>query len=177
MKTIKFSLLAFLCLFIASCSSDDTPNTDSSMVTGTWNLEAFDYSGETTGNFDGMDISAAYQGLAKNIDATLSFNSDNTFDFQGDYDVELTTGGMTQVVPMEDVSSSGTWRIEGNNLITSGAVGQVQGEGVQGPQESIMRISEVSESRMVLLVDQEDKITEGGMEFTMVSSARYILSR
>jgi len=53
---------------------------------GTWNLEAFDFSGSTSGNFEIVDLSSDYSGEARNIDTALSFNEGNTFNFEGSYD-------------------------------------------------------------------------------------------
>lgn len=178
MKTIKFSLLAILFICLTACSTDDdSPNVDTSMITGVWNLQEFNYSGETSGNFEGMDINTSFEGIAENIDATLSFNEDNTFNMAGSYDVRLTSEDITEVVPVNNASSSGTWKIEGDYIITSGAVGQVQGQGIAGPQEGRMRISEVSESRMVLIIDQESTTNQGGMDFTIKMDGRYVLTR
>lgn len=178
MKTIKFSVVLLLFISLIACSTDDdSPNIDSSMVTGEWNIEEFNYTGETSGNFEGMDISSSFEGIAENINATLSFNEDNTFNMAGSYDVRLSAEGITEIVPVNNASSSGTWRIEGDYIITSGAVGQVQGQGVAGPQEGRMRINEVSESRMVLIIDQESNVSQGGMEFTMKMDGKYVLTK
>lgn len=178
MKTIKFSLLAFLFIFATSCSSDDdSPNVDRSMVVGDWNLQAFNYSGSTSGSFEGVDLSTNYDGEAENINAVLSFNEDNTFDFSGSYDIILNAEGTSQVVNMEDVASTGNWRMDGNYIISSAAIGQVQGQGVQGPDEGLMRVSEISENRMVLDVDQESSTTQGGMVFILKTTGRYVLTR
>ncbi|MDR5592041.1 lipocalin family protein [Christiangramia sp. SM2212] len=178
MKTIKFSLIAFLFISFVACSTDDdSPNVDTSMITGVWNIEEFNYTGETSGNFEGMDINASFEGVAENIDATLSFNEDNTFIMAGSYDVRLSSEGITEVVPVNNASSSGTWKIEGDYIITSGAVGQVQGQGVAGPQEGRMRISEVTETRMVLIIDQESTTSQGGMDFTMKMDGIYVLTK
>lgn len=176
MKTIKFSMFALLCIFFISCSSDDEPvNVDSSMVTGDWIIESFNYNGESSGTFEGIDLSTTYEGVGENIDAVLSFNDDNTFDFQGNYDVRLTAEGITEVVSMDDATSSGNWSLDGDYIVTSAAIGQVQNQAVQGPSESRMRISEVSENRMVLIIDQEDTMTQGGMEFNIKTGGRYVL--
>ncbi len=177
MKTIKFSLVTLLFISFLSCTEDDSPSTDTSMVTGTWNIEAFDYSGTSSGNFEGIDMTINYSGVAENIDATLTFNQNNTFNFEGSYDVALTTEGFTQTVHMSNVSSTGSWEKEGDYLITTGAMGQVQGQGVPGPQESEMWISEISENRMELIIDQETMINQNGIDFTVKTNGRYLLTR
>ena len=178
MKTIKISLFTFLLILLSSCSSDnENSEVDRAMVVGTWNLEAFNYSGSTSGNFEGVDLSSDYSGEARNIDATLSFNEDNTFNFEGNYDVVLETEGMTQTVPMNNVSSTGNWRMEGDYIISSAAIGQVQGQGVQGPEEGRMRVSEVTANRMVLDIDQENNVNQNGMELNMTTIGRYVLTR
>ena len=67
--------------------------------------------------------------------------------------------------------------MEGDYIISSAAIGQVQGQGVQGPQEGRMRISEISENRMVLDVDQESTTSQAGMEFQIKTTGRYVLTR
>jgi len=177
MKTIKFSLFVIFLILLSACSSDDSPNVNTAMVTGEWNMEAFDYSGETSGNFEGMDLNTSYSGVGENIDAILSFNADNTFDFSGSYDVRFTAEGFTEMVPVSNASSSGTWKIEGDYIVTSQTIGQVQGQGVQGPQEGRMRISEVSENRMILIIDQESTTSQNGMEFTISMDGKYVLTK
>ncbi len=177
MKNIKFSLLALLFIAVTSCSEDDAPSKNNSMIVGDWKLEEFNYQGETSGTYQGMDLSSSYEGIGKNINATLSFNEDNTFDFQGDYEVDLSYEGMTQNYPMENVSSSGNWSVDGDYIITSSAIGQVQTQAVVGPQEGRMRISELTENRMVLIIDQESTMSQSGMDFMIRMGGKYVLSR
>ena len=67
--------------------------------------------------------------------------------------------------------------MEGDYITSSAAIGQIKGQGVQGPEEGRMRISENTANRMVLDIDQENKVNQNGMELNMTTIGRYILTR
>ena len=163
-----------------SCSDDSesiTLSEEEKMLVGAWQIQSFNYTGTSTGMFGGMEMTSTYKGVAQNLDAVLSFNDNRTFNFQGSYDVKLTVETMDLMVPVQDASSSGDWYIQDNYLYTSDALGQVNNEMVQGPQDGRMRIQENTENRLVLKIDQESEVNQNGMEFLVKLSGEYILTK
>ncbi len=177
MKTIKLSLLAILFITFSSCSKDDDNNSDlnTSMMLGEWNLESFNYEGTSEANFEGFDFSTSYSGVSENEDFTLTFNENNTFESNGKYDVRLTVEGITQLVPLETTTSTGDWSVNGNILTTSSLFTQVNGSPTQSESISEMRITEITENRMVLSFDQESKVNQSGLDYTVTLIGEYIL--
>ena len=178
MKKFKFYMIAIAVILLASCSKDDDQplNVEDSMILGEWNLEEFDYQGKTSGNVEGNEITTTYEGMARNINATLNFKEDNTFQGSGNYDIVLTLQGTTVTQPV-NFDSSGTWKLEGNSLIAEGLRGDTQEGPVAGASESIMEISEISDRHMVLIIDQEAKVTQDGIDYTVTQSGKYVLAK
>lgn len=180
MKTIKLSLLAILFIAFSSCSKDDDSSSDlnSSMIVGEWNLSALNYSGKTEINFQETNYTTTYSGVAENIEYTLTFNADNTFSSQGGYDVNLTTEGISQIIAINDFTSSGDWSIDGNILKTSTNFAQMSNSDM-AETESVgeVIIQEMTENRIVLTIDQVSKFNESGFENIATISGEYILTR
>jgi len=180
MKTIKLALLTFLFITFSSCSKDSDNNSDlnSSMIVGEWNLSSLNYNGKTELNFNDTNYTTVFSGVAENIAYTLTFNANNTFKTEGGYDVNLTTDGFSQIYPIVGYTSSGDWSIEGNILKTSVGLAQLN-EGELTASESVgeVIIQEITENRMVLIVDQVTKFNESGFENIATVSGEYILTR
>lgn len=180
MKTIKLSLLAILFIAFSSCSKDDDSSLDlnSSMIVGEWNLSSLNYAGKTEVIFQETNYSTTYSGVAENIDYTLTFNADNTFSSQGGYDVNLTTEGISQIIAINDFSSSGDWSIDGNILKTSTNFAQMNNSNmVDAESVGEIIIKEMTENRIVLTVDQVSNFNESGFENIATISGEYILTR
>lgn len=180
MKTIKLLLLSGIVISFMSCSDEnESPSLseEEKMLVGAWQIQSFNYSGTSTGNFSGMEVSSSYQGVAHDIDAVLTFRDNRTFGMQGSYNVTLTVEGFDFLVPIEDASSSGDWYVEGEYLYTSNALGQVNNQMVQSPEDGRMRIQESTENRMVLLIDQEEEISQNGVDYLVEVSGQYVLTK
>lgn len=181
MKTIKILVLAFVIISTYSCSDDGdsvTLSEEEKMLVSAWKLESFQYTGTTTGNFEGIDLSSSYEGIGQDVDAVLTFKDNRTFNFEGSYDVLLSVTGFDgMLIPVENASSSGDWYIEGGYLYTSDAFGQVDNQMVQNPEDSRMRIQENTENRLVLVIDQESEISENGVDYIVKLSGQYILTK
>lgn len=177
MKTIKLSLLAIIFIAFSSCSKDDEPDTNTSMMLGEWNLSTFNYQGTSDATYEGMNLSTSYTGEAENVDFTLTFNDDNTFKAQGKYDVRLIVEGITQVVSMDNTASSGDWSVDGNVLNTSTLFTQINGSPSQGESASKLIIKELTANRMVLTFDQESEISQSGLDYTISLNGEYVLTK
>ena len=180
MKTIKLSLLAIFFIAFSSCSKDDDNSSDlnSSMIVGVWNLSSLNYEGVTEVNFDGTNITSSFTGIGEDIDATLTFNADNTFKNQGSYKVNLTTEGFSQTVPIDDFSTSGDWSINGNILNTSTNLAQISNGGFTPAETtSEVTIQEMTENRIVLIFEQISKFDASGFENISTISGEYVLTR
>ena len=178
MKTIKLSFLAVLFIALSSCSKDDEPNANSSTMLGEWNLNSMFYDGKTELIYDDSNFTTSYNGTAKNIDFTLTFNADNTFNAQGGYDVDLIIEGISQTVSIEDYMANGDWSIDGNKLITSTNFAQMSNGDVM-PAESTgdLIIQELTDNRMVLRFEQISNFETSGFENIATISGEYILTR
>lgn len=178
MKTIKLSLFALMFISLCSCSKDESPNLNATMIVGEWNLSSFNYDGKTEMNYEDTNYTSNFSGVAENIDLTLTFNSNNTFQSKGSYDVNLTIEGYSQIYPVSGYTSSGNWSVDGNILKTTTNLAQMS-EGEVGSGESVgdMIIQEITENRMVLTIDQVTKINESGFENIATISGEYVLTR
>ena len=181
MKTIKILVLTFFIISTFSCSDDGDSvslTEEEKMLVGAWKIESFQYTGTTTGNFEGMDLNSTYEGIGQDIDAVLTFRDNRTFKFEGSYNVLLSVTGFDgMLIPVENASSSGDWYIQDNYLYTTDTFGQVDNQMVQNPEDSRMRIQENTENRLVLIIDQESEITENGVDYIVKLSGEYILTR
>ena len=178
MKTIKLSLLAILFIFFSSCSKDDEPDLNSSMMLGEWNLSSLNYEGKTELNYEGTNYTTTYSGVAENIDFTLTFNADNTFESKGSYDINLILEGFSQILPIEDFTSSGDWSIDGNVLKTTTLLADMSNsEFVPADSVGEIIIQEMTENRVVLIIDQVSIFEVSGFENTATLSGEYVLTR
>lgn len=181
MKTIKILVLSLFIIATFSCSDDGDSvslSEEEKLLVGAWKVESFQYAGTSTANFEGMELSSTYQGIGQDVDAVLTFKDNRTFDFQGSYDVFLSISGIEgMLIPVENASSSGDWYIKDNYLYTSDAIGQVDNQMVQNPEDSRMRIQESTENRMVLIIDQESELNENGLDYLIKLSGQYILTK
>lgn len=180
MKTFKFSLLALLFISFISCSSDsDDPEeeigegTISSEIVDEWNLEAWDYS--MTSSFEGVSVTTL--GEAKDINASLKFNSDNTFNFQGNYTIIMDIEGITNEMPVNGASSTGDYSIDGYMLNLSNTLGEMQGQQVPSSGGGEMEIVEISENTLILRGEQEIVTEMAGMTSRIEVNEYYEFSR
>lgn len=153
MKNLSKLMFAFLLVF-ASCSSDDDNNQNDLTVdiTGSWELTNLEYSGENETVFQGQTITLVYSGFGKDFDAQAVFSENpNTIQTLGSYTIELSFEfmGITQTIDtpinLSDDISSGTWSVEGNQMIiVDGDTGEVQ----------TAEIIQLTQNKMVLLMEQ-----------------------
>ena len=181
MKIFKYFLLTAALVFFVSCSKDDdNPGTDSSMVLGEWNLEEFSYSGSTTATQGDQTVSSTYTGEAYDLDARVIFNSATNYSTEGSYTIKLTTtvNGQTMVqdYPYSDISGSGTYRVEGNKLITTSNA--PPDPGLVDPMATAEgTIVELTANRMVLFAEQVVNSTMQGAEVEIRNETLQVFSR
>lgn len=123
MKYIKFILLSFLVITLASCTKDDAPSA-SAPVEGSWKLtQGTIENGTVVANMQGFPVTLSVTGEFVEIGENnrLLLTSDNTYSTIPDtVVVELTFDilGMkqTETVPVDNLFTSGTWERTGEQL-------------------------------------------------------------
>lgn len=178
MKTIKLCLLGFLCISLISCSKDEEPDGGiSGSLQGQWNLTEFEYTGYSETKVDGISMRADFKGIAENIDASMTFHENGTFDSEGVYDVILRGEGMT--LPYRDLSyeSSGNYQISGNKIDITNFEGTSTPGAYEVASEKGMTIVELTESRLVLDVTEEVTIIEDDGEAFISITGQYVYAR
>lgn len=178
MKTIKLCFLGILCISLISCSKEDEPKNDiSGSLEGTWNLAEFEYEGYSDTKLDGVDYHTTYSGIAENINASLTFHENGTFESEGEYDVILTGEGMT--IPYRDLSytSSGNYQVTGNRIDITNFEGDSNPGAYSVASEKEMIIVELTESRLVLDFTEDVTITEDDDEAFISTTGQYIYTR
>ncbi len=91
MKNPKYLLLIAVLVSLVSCSKDENPGVDVSLVLGEWNLEEITYSGTSTVTQGGQTLTSSYTGEAIDLDARVIFNNDNKFRTEGSYTIKVIT--------------------------------------------------------------------------------------
>lgn len=161
MKKISFLIVAVL--LMVSCSSDDDNSTPESeinaSIVGVWDLVDFEYGGTTDTRAQGQSIRSEFIGEAFNIDYSLTFEEDpNVVTANGGYDVRLTTTtfGQTSIQEVSNLNSinTGDWEIVDGNILRSTTDGEV----------SDLKIETLTETRLVLLIDDQQTISDFGVE-------------
>lgn len=125
MKFLNSLILLALLGVLFSCGGDDSDDImNSDPLVGEWRMVSLDYSGtSTTINPYGPPLVSEFVGTARDINTTITFNSDNTFSSEGAYTIDLVTdyGGTTfeESTEFEGFMGSGTWALDGNTLTTT----------------------------------------------------------
>ncbi len=178
MKTSKFFLLGIFFISLISCSEDEDPPTmNLSLIETTWHLAAFEYEGYTDSKIDGIEMHTDYEGVAENINATITFHANGTFESQGEYDIIFSGEGMT--IPYRDLSyaSSGNYRVSGNTIDVTNFQGASTPGAIVASSEKIMTIVELTENRLVLDFIEDITITEDDDEAFISIRGQYIYTK
>ncbi|UKM64101.1 lipocalin family protein [Flavobacteriaceae bacterium GSB9] len=167
-------LFTLLIAIMTSCSSDDSTSEITADIVGTWEMTDYDYTGTTKTTFEGQTYSADYVGEAFNIDYRMTFNENpNTIETEGSFSLELTTTAFgetsTQVVNTDDVETinAGTWEIQNGNLVTQ----------ADGGIEATYKIEELTETSLVLSLNQEVDISQSGVTAKTTINAKMFFQR
>ncbi|GAB1858002.1 hypothetical protein MHTCC0001_28390 [Flavobacteriaceae bacterium MHTCC 0001] len=152
-------LLAITVLVFTSCSKDDDALEVSGNIIGTWEMTDYDYSGATTTTVQGQSITADFVGEALDLDYRITFEENlNILTTDGGFIIRLTTTLSGQTTTQDyntnqiESINSGTWEIVNNELITT----------AEGGVEGRYKILELTESSLVLLLDQELDLSQSG---------------
>jgi len=136
---MKLSLLLSFVMIIVGCAKTDdggprgpndvfnefdsiTLSEDSQLLLGKWNLESFNYSGQSITEIFGVSSSSTFTGVGKDINSSLTFTADNIITAEGGYTIELTTAfegtESSSDIPVGPFNTSGTWVKISNTLTT-----------------------------------------------------------
>ena len=129
---MKRLFLLSLSVFFIACSSDDDSTGVSiaeADLVGTWDLTSFEQSGSTSTTVAGQTIASTFTAVGSQFDFTTTFTADpNQASSEGTYVIDVRTETAGEVVEEQatvdsnDFDSgalSGTWRIEGDKLLTN----------------------------------------------------------
>lgn len=157
MKILKFTIYLTLLstLFLTSCSKDsdgDSVGSNSNLF-GTWNLESFEYTGNTTNIIAGITTNSISTGIARDINANMKIDEEKMI-FSGSYIVDLEImsdfGNLNSVTPFEDFESINYYEKEGDLLtftmvMSNGSVQDLSN------QTTTMEIIEITSNSLTLL--------------------------
>lgn len=180
MKILKYSLLSAALVFFISCSKDDNPEVNSSLVLGEWDFEEFTYSGTSTTTIGGESATSTYTGEAYDLDAGINFESDGNYSVQGKYIIKLTNTvygqTMVQDYPFTGINVTGKYRIEGNKMFVTA---NVPAGGINlnptGTTEGV--IVELTVNRLVIASKQEANVTEQGVQVKIIHEEYQVFTR
>ena len=173
MKT-KFKLVLFVAFGLTlfnSCTSDndDSSSTDGNLL-GTWEMVEFNYSGDTTTEFQGQSFSTDYVGMGSNFDNTILVITENPNEmaFSGSYDINLdfTFQGQTQsqTSSIEDAQSVSTWSRSGNTLTIEGEIVSVEGTELDEVGSQEYTIQELTDTTLILVSSITQVVSEQGVD-------------
>jgi hypothetical protein len=162
----KYTLLSILFvafLSMTSCDEDDsTTAVQSSEVVGTWDISDFVTDSETIIEFDNQQLITIGRNELVSSNATITFNSDGTYTYDGEYELETFVDGQSVGTQVFDVGNgSGTWSVSGNVLTSSG------GSPEYGMSEGDSDITELTPNRMVLETSNSQVIEHNGTSNTV----------
>jgi hypothetical protein len=178
MKKIKLSVLTFCFMSFISCSKEDNSvDSNTKEIIGTWTLTELEYTGFSNSKIDGMSITIEYSGTAENIEAKTTFQENGEFESQGEYDVILTSEGMT--IPYRDLSyaSTGNYTMSGNSIEITNFVGESTPGSTLASSEKSMTIDELTSNKLILDFIEEITITEGSDEAFISTTGQYVFTR
>lgn len=167
MKTIKIIILMLSFVTFVSCSKDDDSlNIDPDVnIAGVWEMVNYDLNSKYTFSYEGENGTFDYSVTGKDYDYQVIFTENpNYVTSSGGYTSVITTSLLGEKNTQEVYTSSedfengmigGTWRIEGNKLIT-----------IVDEVETSMDIKELIQNRIKLQMDLKNAtlLTPGEMQ-------------
>ncbi|RZS92241.1 lipocalin family protein [Aquimarina brevivitae] len=179
MKNINYFVLLLLIVTSFGCSSDDdgTLTVDESLIPGTWEVTSVvSNDGRFSGTVENIPITGSFTAEGKNYTAVITFvegtgEAANTYTSTGGFSLDITVQIPTQdpVVVEEDFPDylgSGTWSVEGNNLIT-----------VTLDQQTNFTITNLTTDTMALAVSLDEEVVVDNTTFTLDGTLEITLSK
>lgn len=181
MRALKMLLLTTAMVIVCSCSKEENEHEiDHSMLLGEWNLTEFSYSGTSSLTDGGETSSLSYSAEAVDMDARVKFVDETNYTTAGRYTITLTTTMDGEIIvqqyPFSDITGSGTYKIEGNRMISQPQSSAYQDE-MQLMNSSEVIIRELTSSRMVLVMEMHTVAEEEGMQAEITLDMIQILTR
>jgi len=177
MKTqLRLLTIAFLSVLVFnSCSEDNDSNNDTGGdLLGAWDMAEFNYSGTSSAEFQGIDITTEYDGVGTNIDAQMNITENpNEILFSGSYDIDLTVmfqgQTQTQTFPIDNAQSVSTWTRSGNTLTVEGEFVSVEGTDLNQAEIQTQEyiIEELTDDTLVLTTTTVQEINQQGVTSTV----------
>lgn len=171
MKKLSALLCLFTLFFAFTCENEpldfdaETGETDVELL-GEWNLSEFTAEVSTSTEFQGQQISSDVEVYSTTVDYTLNFTESN-FNTNGSYSyiASVTVNGTE--VPQEpytltDVSGSGGYSVNGNEMTTDGAFFEFTFEGMDFSEldEGQTATFQISDNGQTLTFSQSDTTTQ-----------------
>jgi hypothetical protein len=169
MKPIKLLLLvSALCFW--SCSSDDDSNSSNAEVDilGTWTAISVEFDTASVIEINGQGGAVVCNGEGYDIDTEITFTEEpNEFFTEGDFSVmnDCTPGGESVLEDVEALGS-GTWTLEGDQLILT-----------EGDETIEVDIDLITEDQISLSFEQEVSFVDGPINTTTTINAEIVLDR
>ncbi|MEM8969290.1 MAG: hypothetical protein AAGE93_22930 [Bacteroidota bacterium] len=118
MKLIQSFFILLLAVSLSACPSDDDPEPSRAEVEGTYRLTFYEFAATNLHEFDGEWIDSELEEPYKavDIDMTVTFHSDGTFQPEGGYTLQSATGVSTI---RRHLWGEYKWKIEGDKLYFS----------------------------------------------------------
>ncbi len=178
-----FNLLFLLAaLLMISCGGDDDFDPDN-LILGNWTATELVVSGETVAEFFGEEIKTSFNVTGTSMDYNLtleetSYNVNGGYTLVASFDVNGMESSST--IPYQDIEGNGTYRVEGDTLISNGALFNIEVNGqtvneVQGEAKAF--IETLTETQMVITQDIETISNQSGFETTNITSTRSVWTR
>lgn len=172
----------FICAFLVttvSCGDDDeaTTSVEENIVVGVWDLEALNYSGESSTAIEGTTIVQSFTGEAINIDATFTFSENpNEAVIAGSYDIFLTTTVNGQTIEQTVGSGEAGLAIDGNEPSTWSINGD-QMTLVSEGETQVYTIVTLNQNTLVLNYTENVEVTQNGITTSSSLDATITMTR
>jgi len=160
-----FTLLtAFTCENEALDNDIDSSTDNNENLVGMWSLQEFEVSVSTSTNFEGQVISSDIDVYSTEVNYTLEF-AENTFTTNGNYTYHTTivvNGDEVSNEPysLDDVTGSGTYSTDGNEMTVDGSFFEFNFEGMdesitEGEQTGTFQLSDDGQT-LIFLQDETE---------------------
>lgn len=171
MKKLSALFCLFTLFFAFTCENEpldfdaESSQTDTDLI-GDWILEEFNVQVSTTTDFQGQVISSDIDVYSTTVDYTLNFTESN-FTTNGSYSyvADIVANGMNvegEPYTLEDVSGSGSYSVNGNEMTIDGSFFEFSFEGMDFAELSGEQTAtfEISDNGQTLVFSQDETTTE-----------------